>query len=176
MTKRIEEIELHSKEVNDLLGRVPSWLIRNGMIMVVSLLLLLVVGSWLFKYPDIIVAPVVVTTDREDLHLLKGYVQLKGNWAGKVRIGQQVNLKFVNYPYLEFGVVKGSVSKIAPVPTGDFYLLEVNLPTQLVSTVGKKLEFERELKGTAEIITDRERLLSRILQPLRTILGKKQMQ
>ncbi len=163
MSKKIDEIDLRSKEVQDLLGRVPSWMIRNGIAMVMVLLIVLVAGSWFFKYPDIVTAPVVVAVDAERANSFTGHAKLRTNYA-KVRIGQRVNLKFVSYPYLEYGIVEGVVSKIASVPTGDSYVVEINLPNQLVSTYGKKLEFQQELCGTAEIITEDQRLLSRILQ------------
>jgi len=174
MSKRIDEIDLHSKEVQDLLGRVPSWLIRNGILMVIILLIVLIVGSWLFKYPDIVNAPVVVTAvETKDPIPLTGYVKLKMNYAGKIKTGQRVNLKFVCYPYFEYGIVKGVVSKISSVPTGDFFELEVSLPDQLVSTYGKRFEFKQELKGTAEIITEDQRLLLRILHPVKSIFNER---
>lgn len=172
MSKKIDEIDLHSKEIQDLLGRVPSWLIRNGIVMVIILLVVLVAGSWFFKYPDIVTAPVFVAVDTKHANSLTGYVKLKTN-GGKVKTGQRVNLKFVSYPYLEYGIVKGVVSKIASVPTGDFYELEVILPDQLVSTYGKKFEFQQELSGTAEIITEDQRLLNRILHPVRAIFSER---
>jgi len=164
MTKKIEEIELHSKEVQDLLGRMPSWLIRNGILMVIMLLTILVAGSWVFKYPDIVIADVVVTASRSSQDSLTGCLHLKMDGAAKVELGQQVNLKFVNYPHLEFGVVKGVVKKISKVPNGDYYAAEVKLPGSLISTLGKKLDFEHELKGTAEIFTEEKSLMSRILR------------
>lgn len=174
MSQKLEDIETHSKEVQDLLGRVPSWLIRNGILMVIILLVVLVVGSWFFRYPDIVTAPVVVSAlDTKNPTSLTGYVRLKMNYAGKVKTGQRVNLKFVSYPYLEYGTVKGVVSKISLVPTSDFYELEVNLPDQLVSTYGKKFEFKQELKGTAEIITEDQRLLDRILHPAKSIFSER---
>ena len=163
MSKKIDDIDLHSKEVQDLMGRMPSWLIRNGIVMVILLLMVLIAGSWLYKYPDIIAAPVVVTSEPGNPTTLIGFVRLKMNPSGKVQIGQRVNLKFTNYPYMEFGVVKGIVSKISSIPNGDSYALEVNLPGQMVTTFGKRLEFQLELKGTAEIITEERRLLGRIL-------------
>ena len=165
MSKKIDEIELRSKEVQDLLGKVPSWLIRNGIVMVMVLLIVLVAGSWFFKYPDIVTAPVVVVANTKQPNSLTGYVKLKANVA-KIKIGQRVNLKFASYPYLGYGIVKGVVGKIASIPTGDSYEVEVNLPNPLVSTYGKKLEFRQELSGTAEIITEDQRLLGRILQPV----------
>jgi MFS superfamily sulfate permease-like transporter len=165
MSKKIDEIELHSKEVQDLMGRMPSWLIRNGIVMVILLLMMLVVGSWVFKYPDVIIAPVVVTATPNNPTTFVGCIQLKMNLSGKVQVGQRVNLKFANYPYMEYGVVKGVVGKISSVPNGDSYALEVNLPGKMVSTFGKKFEFQQELKGTAEIIMEDRRLLDRILHP-----------
>jgi hypothetical protein len=147
------------------LGKVPSWLIRNGIAMMMVLLIVLVSGSWLFKYPDIVSAPVVVVANTKQPNSLTGYVKLKANVA-KIKIGQRVNLKFVSYPYLEYGIIKGVVGKIAVVPTGDSYEVEINLPNQLVSTYGKNLEFQQELKGSAEIITEERRLLDRILHPV----------
>jgi len=163
MSKKIDEIDLHSKEVQDLMGRMPSWLIRNGIVMVILLLMVLVAGSWVFKYPDVITAPVVVTAMPNNPTTFIGCVQLKMNPSGKIQIGQRVNLKFANYPYLEYGVVKAVVSKISSIPNGDYYAVEVNLPGRMVSTFGKKFEFQQELKGTAEIITEERSLLDRIL-------------
>lgn len=165
MSRKIDEIELHSKEVQDLMGRMPSWLIRNGIVMVILLLMVLVAGSWAFKYPDIITAPVVVTATPNNPTTFVGCVQLKMNLTEMVQVGQRVNLKFANYPYMEYGVVKAVVSKISSIPNGDYYAVEVNLPGQMVSNYGKKFEFQQELKGTAEIITEERRLLDRIFHP-----------
>jgi len=115
----------------------------------------------------------VFTVIPEGNNILIGKVQLKMNGAGKVKIGQHVNLKFTNYPYLEYGLVKGVVSRISGVPTNDYYALEVKLPDQLVSTYGKKFEFQQELQGTAEIITEDQRLLNRILHPMRAVFSER---
>jgi len=173
MTKKIDEIDLHSREVQDLLGRIPSWLIRNGMIMVVSLLMVLLFGSWLFKYPDLVNGPVVVTIDKGKPSQLNGLFLLNHKEIKKIRTGQLVNLKFEIYPYLEFGVVRGVVGKISSVPSGGSYEVEIQLPCGLTTTFGKKLEFRQELKGNAEIVTEDIRLLNRILGPVKAVFGKR---
>lgn len=174
MSNKLEEINIHSEEVQDLLGKVPSWITRNGIILIVVLLFMLFAGSWFFKYPDIITAPVVVSSENvEGTVALIGKIQLRGYGVQKVKAGQRVNLKFTNYPYLEFGLVKGEVSRISMVPTRDYYSLEVKLPDQLVSSYGKKFVFQQELSGTAEIVTENQSLLNRILHPARAIFGEK---
>ncbi|HEY5509746.1 MAG TPA: HlyD family efflux transporter periplasmic adaptor subunit [Prolixibacteraceae bacterium] len=116
---------------------------------------------------------VVFTVIPEGNNALVGKVRLKINGAGKVKSGQRVNLKFANYPYMEFGIVKGEVSRISSVPTNDYYAMEVSLPNQLVSTYGKKFEFQQELQGTAEVITEDQRLLTRIFHPVRSIFSER---
>ena len=116
---------------------------------------------------------VVFTIIPEGANALIGKVQLTMVGAGKVKVGQKVNLKFANYPYLEYGLVKGVVARISTVPTNDYYALEVNLPDQLVSTYGKKFDVQQELPGTAEIITVDQRLLNRILHPVRAVFSER---
>ena len=55
-------VELQRNEVEDMLGRVPGWITRNGMILFVFLFVLVLFGSWVFKYPDKRKARIVVTS------------------------------------------------------------------------------------------------------------------
>lgn len=61
MRKNIE-IELRSEEVQDILTGIPHWMIRWGNILIITLLILLFVGSWLIKYPEIIKSEIIITS------------------------------------------------------------------------------------------------------------------
>lgn len=56
------EIEIRSEEMDEILSRTPTWLIRSGAVVFYFVVLLLLSGSWLFKYPDSISAPIVITS------------------------------------------------------------------------------------------------------------------
>jgi multidrug resistance efflux pump len=56
-------IELRSEEVQEILTRVPHWMIRSGSVVVLFILLSLFFVSWLVKYPDIITTQIVITTN-----------------------------------------------------------------------------------------------------------------
>ena len=99
-----------------------------------------------------------------------GRVSLPVQGSGKVKVGQQVNIKFLNYPHLEYGMVKGIIKSISLVPSDNNYSVEVILPNGLTSTYGKQLNFKQEMRGTAEIITDDLRLLERIINPIKSAL------
>jgi multidrug resistance efflux pump len=57
-------IELRSEEVQEILTRVPHWMIRWGSVVVLLILLSLFFVSWFIKYPDIIITQIMITTNR----------------------------------------------------------------------------------------------------------------
>jgi multidrug resistance efflux pump len=56
-------LELRSEAVQNIIGYIPHWIIRWGITVIFLTVLVLLVGSWFFKYPDVIAATIVVTTD-----------------------------------------------------------------------------------------------------------------
>jgi multidrug efflux pump subunit AcrA (membrane-fusion protein) len=57
-----ELIELRSDDVQEILGTPPNWLVRWGTTVMVGIIILLLLLAYFIKYPDIISAPVVITT------------------------------------------------------------------------------------------------------------------
>lgn len=90
--------------------------------------------------------------------------------SGKVKAGQRVIVRFMNFPDQEFGIVEGRLSSISLVPTEDNYMLEIVFPKGLITNYGKRLPVFYEMKATAEIVTDDLRLIERFFQPLKKIL------
>ena len=56
-----EDIELRREEFQEVLGEVPGWLLRWGIILVASIIALLLIGSSIFKYPEVISSSMVLT-------------------------------------------------------------------------------------------------------------------
>nr|WP_293295831.1 HlyD family efflux transporter periplasmic adaptor subunit [Allomuricauda sp.] len=91
--------------------------------------------------------------------------------SGKIKMDQVVNIKLENFPEAEFGMLKGKVTSISLVPDDKgFYLIDVNLPDELITTYGNEIEFKQEMVGSAEIITEDLRLLERLFYQFKTIL------
>ena len=101
---------------------------------------------------------------------LVGKLLLPTAKSGKVKIGQKVNIKLDSYPYIEFGVVQGTVQAISMMPYEKNYLVDVTLPNGLYTNYGKNLQFSQEMPGTAEIITEDVTLFDRIYNPIRSVL------
>jgi HlyD family secretion protein len=101
-----------------------------------------------------------------------GRMYLKMQRSGKVKPGQDVNIKLSGYPYLEYGMIRGKIKTKSLVPTSDTYVIEIDLPNGLTTLYDRKLDFNQNMQGVAEIITDNMRLLQKIVNPFRYLLSK----
>lgn len=61
MSDEKQDIELRSEDFNDVLGEIPSWILRWGITMIACIVLFLLIGSAIFKYPDTISSTVTLT-------------------------------------------------------------------------------------------------------------------
>ena len=91
---------------------------------------------------------------------------------GKVKEQQNVLIKLDNFRYQEYGMVKGKVNTISLVADSDnkFYV-EVGLPDELATSYNKKLSFDKELRGSADIVTEDATLAQRILYSIRSLVN-----
>ena len=93
--------------------------------------------------------------------------------SGKIKIGQEVNIRLTNYPDKEFGILKGTVKSISLIPdTQNNLLIDVFLPNGLETSYNKKITFQQEMTGTADIITEDLRLIERLLYQFRDIFNR----
>ncbi len=114
----------------------------------------------------------VMTIIPEEAGNLLGKIKLPLKGAGEVKEGQPVNIRFENYPYLEYGMVKGIVSNVSKVHDGEFYTVELDLPDGLTTYYGIEIGFNQHMQGSAEILTDNMRLLQRIFNPMKNAISR----
>lgn len=55
-------IELRSEEVQEVMSQIPPWILRRGITLLFVIVVMLLAGSWFFKYPDVIQAGITVTS------------------------------------------------------------------------------------------------------------------
>lgn len=91
---------------------------------------------------------------------------------GRVKVGQQVNIKLSGFPYMEFGVIRGRIKSLSLVPVEDGYIAEIELVNGMRSTYNRDIGFIHEMDGSADIITDNSRLIYRLIKPLNALVKK----
>lgn len=110
-----------------------------------------------------------------DKNSILGEVMIPSYGAGKVETGQTANVKINNFPYDEYGLLRGVVKSVSRITkkiettngTSDAYLVVIDFPGGTTTNFGKFLPLDFESKGTAEIITKRKRLIERLFDNLK---------
>jgi multidrug efflux pump subunit AcrA (membrane-fusion protein) len=102
-----------------------------------------------------------------------GEVHIPQHNSGKVKVGQNVIVKFASYPFHEYGAIQGKVSFISEITDRDNnFLIKVELPAGLQTNYGKKINYKTGMNATAEIITENMRLIERVFYNLRKALSR----
>lgn len=86
---QVDQIEQHSEEVQDIMGRIPGSLIRWGLTVIFLIFLMIAVGSYFLKFKEIVSSPMVITTTNPPAPLICKASGRIARWF--VTDGQKVN-------------------------------------------------------------------------------------
>ena len=94
--------------------------------------------------------------------------------VGLLSSGQKVKLKFEAFPFQDYGIQHGYLRQISPDAMGDedsgtVFRGIIDLENTTILVHGEEKAFMFGMKGTAEIITDRQSILMLALNPLRQL-------
>ena len=102
-----------------------------------------------------------------------GKVKAPAQNSGKIKVGQNVNIRLANYPDREFGIIKGAIKAISLTPDKEGNLLiNVSLQNGLETSYKKHIVFQQEMSGSADIVTEDLRLIERLLYQFRDIFKR----
>lgn len=90
---------------------------------------------------------------------------------GFVRVGMRVKVKLVTFPYQEFGMVEGTLSKISPNALNEqnqglVFPVQIQLKQKSFRVKGRRVPLAPGMAATAEIITRQKTVLSFLLDPI----------
>ena len=61
--KEFYDINVRSQASREIMGYIPHWIIRAGIAVIFVVIVLLLCGTWFFKYPDLIRTSIVLTAE-----------------------------------------------------------------------------------------------------------------
>lgn len=93
--------------------------------------------------------------------------------SGKIKKNQSVHISLHNFPSEEFGEIYGKINSISLIPNekGN-YIIDVELPNKLITSVNKEIPFKQEMQGQGNIITEDLTLLQRIFYSFNKIFKR----
>lgn len=99
---------------------------------------------------------------------IMGLLYLPSLDKGKVKVGQTVIIKLASFQYQEYGTVEGRIVNIGKVSRNIGYPVSVSLTNGLKTSYNRVVSFDQDMKGTAEIITEKKRFYKKVVE---NILG-----
>lgn len=125
----------------------------------------------------------LLTLQAEDSKLIARLL-VPSRAAGLIQTEQAVRIQYDAFPYQRFGVFGGTVVEISqgvltpnelPVPVNiqeAFYLVDVKLDSQTVTSQGKAINLKPGMQLRADVILEERSLLEWLFEPLLTISGR----
>lgn len=101
-----------------------------------------------------------------------GIVQIDQQGYGKIMTGQEVRIKLNNYPFQEYGQLKGKVEGISKIAGEKGYTLKVEFDDGMTTTYNREITYQPGMVGTAEIVTEDLRLIERVFNSIREIFDR----
>lgn len=148
----------YSPEVEAILLKKPSLLVRQGILMLAILVAGILVGSGLIRFPEKLSASVTFDTLEVNGSVVwVGQVILTSAAASLVESGQPVAMVILPVPPATPVHLTGVVGMLRPIGHGDYYRVFI-----LPDTTGKP----QGSSGTADILIGEASLLSKILNPV----------
>lgn len=158
--------------ISQLLSEIQTW--ELNYVLITPIDGQVTFTNYWVKNQNIVAGENVFTIVPNENLLIMGKAQMPLTRSGKVKVGQKVNIRFINFPDNEYGIIKGKVKTISMVPTKNslgeaYYTVEIELPEGLTTTYRKELPYLPEMEAQADIVTDNVSLLERFFMPLRKI-------
>ncbi|HMI92169.1 MAG TPA: HlyD family efflux transporter periplasmic adaptor subunit [Polyangiales bacterium] len=105
-----------------------------------------------------------------DEDVLRASVRLPQAKLPLVKLGQRVKLMYDALPYERWGVLYGTVSRVAPVPDDEGrFTADIQVDEQRLATSSGMIGLRPGMSGTARIVVGRRTLLDHALAPLRAL-------
>ena len=166
-----EQIELHSEEVEEIMSRTPSWVIRRGTSVVTAILFLLFIGCYYFKYPNYVSFPIEILNSKQMNGITIGYMNIKPSYISKVIVGQNIRVSLVEYPEDNYGYLIGKVSSLSyePNKNGDYSAI-ICFPKGMKTNYTTICSPLKVINGNAEIVISDDRLIDSFFSPLKKIM------
>ncbi len=169
----IDNIELRSEKVRNIIGQIPPRIIRAGITVVFIIIVGLLAGTWFFKYEYTIKTTSTIEQQNNKLII---YITIPANEIDKVKTRQKVILDFNNIPNLYNEKI---ITEIQTIPNkikisekGGFYLSKIKIPENTKTETGKEINIIQQTTINAEIITDKISFFDRITEPFRTLFNR----
>lgn len=124
---QLQQLSQRSEYTREILGRPPAWLLRWGSIVVCLWVMGLIGLSWLIRYPDIVPAPITLTTEQPPLRTVArvgGELLILAPTATHVQAGEVVAMIRNTVTYTDLAAAQQKLALLTALPEWPTHLAE----------------------------------------------------
>jgi len=170
----LDNIELRSEKVRNIIGQIPPKIIRIGITIIFFIIVGILTGTYFFKY-EYTIKTIATIEQQANTVIIK--IRIPANEIGKVKQGQKVILNFNNIPNLYNEQIETEIQtipkKIEISQIKAYYLAVIKLSGKVKTERGKALDILERITINAEIITDKISFFNRMIAPFKTLISRK---
>lgn len=148
-------MELRSEEFQEILGQVPSWILRRGITLIFLIILIILIGSACFRYPDTITTTMTLTGTTpattliartsgkiKELNIIDKQKVLKGDYLAVIENAANTHDILVLKQYIE--ILNQKIDTVITLPQKDLNLGSIqSLYSSFYTTIFDYYEFKR---------------------------------
>ena len=159
LSNQNSDIELRSEEVNDILSHPPNWMIQWGNSAIGLVVILILVMSYVIKYPDIINGTAVISTENPPVYIssavngrIKELHTRNNTYVASGEILAEVNnpIPISSVAYLSGFIKEASLKLSQP----DYKVSIIEDSIRLFDATSTYLELVRAIRAYHRLLTD----------------------
>ncbi len=170
MKNEIENIELRSEKVRNIIGQIPPIIVRVGIAIISIIIIVFILVSYFIKFDYIIKTTAYLEQKNDSITVT---IKIPANEINKINHGQKVILSFDNIPYL---YNKNLATEIISVPnvigissSGGYYFTKITLANANLIENGSEFKINGKIEINAKILAGKTSFLERITEPFKSL-------
>ena len=155
----IDNIELRSEKTRQIIGMVPSGIVRYGTLIITIIIAILLAVSYFVPYPENLQADTTVEINTDGEVNVCAYIPY--SHINTIHEGMNAQLEFEGFPSADYGYISAKISHI------NKNVHNINGQNYFKANLSYKanniIELFGGMNGTANILTSNESILQKIL-------------
>lgn len=155
----IDNIELRSERTRQIIGMVPSGIVRYGTLIITIIIAVLLAASYFVPYPENLQADASVAVDADGKSNVCAYVPY--SFINTIHEGMSAEIEFEGYPSADYGYVSATISRISKdvkdISGANYFKIDLEIKNSNIIAIRKGM------KGTVNILVSNESILHKML-------------
>lgn len=155
----IDNIELRSGKTRQIIGMVPSRIVRYGTLIISAIMIALLVAAYFIPYPDNLHVNAMVVDAEDGTQQIQGYVPYP--YVSTIHEGMNASIEFEGYTSADYGCVSAIITcidkQIHNINGQNYFIVYMAISNS------NDIALHSGMKGTANTLTSEKSVLEKIL-------------